>query len=247
MKVIRAGLHAATCSFRYPHFLVGRQPTYDVPPPSTILGLVAAALGQVEVPIGDLRFGYRFHAKSRVDDLEHQHKLLVKQGKRTTSAEIKVEPVKREMLCFADLTLYLASPSLHEQLHRAFRSPAFALSLGRSQDLAEVTGVESIELQEAPSAYYEGTLLPFTWRPGTPRGVTALLPHRIGPPPEREPVFERYIVVRERVYAGARGETRSEGRVITAYAAIPTKHWIDPTTEADGDSRLGVVLHAWAS
>lgn len=247
MKAVRARLLATTCSFRFPHFLVGRQPTYDVPPPSTIHGLVAAALGRLlEPPSADLRFAYRFHAAARVDDLEHQHKLLVKHGKRTTSAEIKVEPVRREVLCFATLDLYLASPSLHDELLRAFRSPAFALSLGRSQDLAEMAQVEAIDLEPASSAYYEGTLLPFSWRPATPRGITALLPHLIGPPPEREAVFQRYIVLRERVYAGA-NPSKSEGRVIAPDPAVPTTHSVDPTTEPDGDARLGLAFHAWAS
>src|SRR5437016_4523382 len=71
-KVARITIEAPVASFRYPHFLVGRQPSYDMPPPSTIYGHIASAMGELPDP-SKIRFGYHFTSVSRTSDLEHQH------------------------------------------------------------------------------------------------------------------------------------------------------------------------------
>ena len=50
MRVAKVRILAPTASFRYPHFLVGKQITYSMPPPSTIYGHVASAVGQLPPP-----------------------------------------------------------------------------------------------------------------------------------------------------------------------------------------------------
>src|SRR6266849_4135298 len=72
MLVAKVCVHAPITSFRYPHFLVGRQVTFDMPPPSTIYGHLASALGGWPDP-GPLRFAYSFTFVSKGSDLEHQH------------------------------------------------------------------------------------------------------------------------------------------------------------------------------
>ena len=50
MRVLRVLIEAPVTSFRYPHFLIGRQITYDMPPPSTIYGHVMSAVGRLLPP-----------------------------------------------------------------------------------------------------------------------------------------------------------------------------------------------------
>src|SRR5215469_12194740 len=72
MRVLRVVLEAPVCSFRYPHFLVGRQVSFDMPPPATIYGHIASVLGDYTDP-SSFRFAYRFTTLGKADDLEHQH------------------------------------------------------------------------------------------------------------------------------------------------------------------------------
>ena len=255
LSCVRATIEAPTCSFRYPHFLVGRQPTYDHPPPSTLRGLLAGALGEVQAPPG-LQLGTWFQCQGRVDDLEHQHKLKVKWNKKgEVKGDLEVEPVLREALVFPRLELYVASThtaawgELRSALLQALRAPAFALSLGRSQDLASCLDVREVELVAAASAYYESTLLPFAWRPVVPRGVTAFLTRSIGPAPARETSFARYVLITDRVYAGLPEDApAAPGRRIGSSDQVPQLHWVDPQPAKDDRAASpppgrGVVFH----
>ena len=49
MKVAKIGILAPVVSFRYPHFLVGKQVSYVMPPPSTIYGHIASAVGSFRI------------------------------------------------------------------------------------------------------------------------------------------------------------------------------------------------------
>jgi CRISPR-associated protein Cas5t len=239
-RVAKVTVEAPVVSFRYPHFLIGRQPTFDMPPPSTIFGHVASALGHW--PRQPLRFAYAFRKRSRAQDLEHQHIIQrakgkfpgnvpdplwrppePTKGKKLTkkqlepavlqkSTEATVQPHTRDFLFDVTLELYLDPPELAD----AFRSPVFTVVLGRSQDLASVRRVEVVDLEFADIGYVEHTILPGRLRRQLPWGVTTLMPRYIGPPPERNPSFEPYIVLQDRIYVGAaakgaRGFLKIEG------------------------------------
>ena len=78
--VAKVTIEAPVVSFRYPHFLIARQPTFVMPPPSTIFGHVAkAALG--EWPAKPLHFAYSFRCDGRARDLEHQQIISRTSGK----------------------------------------------------------------------------------------------------------------------------------------------------------------------
>jgi CRISPR-associated protein Cas5t len=190
MEVLRIEVEAPACSFRYPHFLVGRQLTFDMPPPATIYGHIASAIGDFP-DARKLRFAYRFTSAGKVDDLETQH--IVKRGKPP-----EPQPVRRQFLFDAHLTLYLEAP----ELEPFFREPRFPVVLGRSQDLACYSAIEIVTLEAAEHGYYEHTILPADYRRRTGRGVTVLMPSYIAPPPMREPEFRAFIVLAERIYSG---------------------------------------------
>lgn len=264
-RIAKVTIEAPVVSFRYPHFVIGRQPTFDMPPPSTIFGHIASALG--EWPAAAVRFAYAFRARGRGSDLEHQHiisrasgKLPVdivdpawsppqpKPGKRLTkkeqtprllgkTTEAVVQPHSRDFLFDVELELYLESA----EMAAAFRSPTFAVVLGRSQDLASVRRVELIDLEPAETGYVERTILPAELRNRLPWGVTTLMPKYIGPPPERDALFAPYIVINDRIYyvPGSGGESRT---FITIHND-PIAWYCDPTTPEDTGGRRLLWFH----
>src|SRR5579863_521116 len=102
MRVARVTVHAPVTSFRYPFFVTGRQPTFDIPPPSTVHGHCASALGAWPDP-RQFFFGIYFSFRARAGDLEHQHitealggsriRIPVADGALRATTGITVQPV----------------------------------------------------------------------------------------------------------------------------------------------------------
>jgi CRISPR-associated protein Cas5t len=246
MEVLRVQLEAPVCSFRYPHFLVGRQLTFDMPPPATVYGHVASALGEFPDP-ATYRFAYRFTATGKGDDLENQH-IIVPGGSRPfaiagrafpSSTNATIQPTHREFLFGCRLTLYIQPPDLAD----AFQNPRFAVVLGRSQDLAFYTHVEVVNLLSADRGYYEDTILPADYRRRTSRGVTVLMPRYIGPPPRREASFDRYIVLRERIYDGPGIDLGT--RHVVRIADERNEVLVDPGSEEWHGAHRAVAFHSF--
>lgn len=244
MRALRVEVEAPVCSFRYPHFLVGRQLSFDMPPPSTIFGHVASALGEWPDP-ASLRFAYRFAVLGKGEDLENQHIVVPATGRFEADGEnhpkaldATVQPAKREFLLGAQLLLYLDRPDLAE----AFVTPRFPVVLGRSQDLACYTKVEQVTLERSDRAYFEHTILPFEFRRRTGRGLTVLMPRYVGPPPLREADFDRFIVLRDTVYHLPHGEgDRFGSRQMVHPDDTPLELWVDP----DSPERSGMHRAVW--
>jgi CRISPR-associated protein Cas5t len=247
MRVARVVLHAGVASFRHPFFVTGRQPSAEMPPPSTIHGLCASAAGRWPDPVGFV-FGMHFTYRSRCVDLEHQHlitalsaktRLLVPAdggGVRATT-EVGIQPVQRDFLFDCTLTLYLPA-----EMGPAFRAPVFPLVLGRSQDLAAVCSVDAVELDRPGKARLEHTLLPRSYRPCIPFGATVLLSRHIGPPPQRTASFAQYICLSRGDHV-VFGEDGAESRAVLQ---VPGVTWDDLWTDSghrddDGNPR-GVFM-----
>ncbi len=250
LPAIRVTVEAPVTSFRYPHFLIGRQMTYDMPPPSTIYGHIASALGEPPDP-RSFQFGFHFRFAGRCSDLEHQHiitaggKAFTFSGKKyPTSIQATVQPHLRDFLFKARLVLYLSRP----EWAAAFRSPAFCVILGRSQDLASISAVDEIELEERDGAYFEHTLLPFTYRPFVALGTTTLMPRWIEAPPERQAHFDRFIALhRERLFAGSY-DNPEQIAVSKRMLSQPEqcRWWVDTDTPFEQGVQRGVVFHSCA-
>lgn len=245
MKVAKITIEAPVASFRYPHFLIGRQISYDMPPPSTIYGHIASAAGDWIDP-ARVRFAYQFHFESRGSDLEHQH-IITKGGsafnvfgrKHDAVVNGKVQPHLRDFLYGCQLTLYVEPAELAE----AFRSPVYCVILGRSQDLARIVSVEELELVEAKGGYIEKTLLPFAMRKYTGRGVTVLMPRYITPPPEREPYFDQYIVLHDSIFAGKVDTSLPR---LLQYDTEPENRWMtDPASPVREGVRRCLIFHTF--
>lgn len=176
-SVVRIEVAGAVTSFRYPHFTQGIHPTFELPPPSTIYGLIAAAVGDWFDPIG-WEFGYHFaHEGKFVDYKEHLH----------YEDPIQPMPVNRELLFNPRLTLYLAHDDVTaEQIIATFQRPYYTLSLGRSQDLVCVKRAEVVTLNRVDEGVFDRTLLPLFMAPRLNRATVAL-------------TLARYIDARRRV------------------------------------------------
>lgn len=247
LEVLKVELEGITTSFRYPHFLVGRQPSLPLPPPATIFGHIASALGEYPDP-ADLRFAYTFSCKSRVDDLETQQIL----GVSTRKWDAKFGAIKnleggsgpglRQLLLWPKLTLYISStnPQLYYQ---AFREPRYAVVLGRSQDLATYTRVELVDLVSSDEGYFENTILPNRYRDLTNAGVLTQMARYINPEDRRVVDWEMYLTLetpKRVLYTSS--DPASRNRTDTIFAEqgqLP--FWIDPHTEVK-NGRQRIVL-----
>lgn len=238
MNVLRLTLEGDLTSFRYPLTMVGRQLSYDMPPPTTIYGHVCSALGEWVDP-RSFQFAYTFTFAARFDDLEHVHALKITSGKlpNTTlpkSVEGEINPHRRELLFRPRLTLYLTRPDWLD----AFRSPAYPVVLGRSQDLCAYTDVRVVTLRQQPRAYFEHTLIPFEYPLKFPQGIVVNMPKWLDPAKNRAPRFARYVVLRQRVAA-------DDERLI-AFGTPPDSFWVDPDSPSDDQGRQrALVFHQW--
>lgn len=136
-------------------------------------------------------------------------------------------PFKRELLFHPRLTLYINRPDWEP----AFQSPKYMVVLGRSQDLFTYTRVSTVELHKADKAYFEHTILPFSRNRQTHRGYAVLLPRYLDYQRNRQPVFERYFVIKERV--------ESKDFVWFGEQA-QQEYWVDPETPEVNGAYRGV-------
>ncbi len=243
MQVLKVELAGMTTSFRYPHFLVGRQPSLPLPPPATIYGHISSALGGWPDP-ASLRFGYTFTHGGAVDDLESQHIVGASSGKFKNypkNLEGNINPTYRQVLIQPRLTLYLTAPDL-ESYKKAFRQPRYAVVLGRSQDLATYTEVNEITLEQSENGYFEGTILPGEFRDRTNAGVLIQMPRFINPQERREVDWEMYMALEKRIFTSAdQAVTRRGAKVWNGPA---NEGWlVDPTSPLKDGLRRIVYLH----
>lgn len=241
MQALRIEVVGDVTSFRYPHFMWGVQPTFEMPPPATIYGHICSAVGEWIPPEG-LRFAYHFTHEGKFNDLEHIHagwdekptmvKQLRKQGYSdiSTYGESTVTPFQRELLFHPRLTLYLD----RLDLEAAFRSPRYVVVLGRSQDLCSYppNAVQIVRLEQRDAAYYEHTLLPLEMGTATRRGVAVMMPRYVDYQQRRHPTFAQYLMLNERVLP-------KDMQTIGTVQPV----WCDPTTPQQSGYNRAVVWH----
>lgn len=146
MEIFRIDISSWTSSFRYPNLISGYQPTLEVPPISTVLGILNAAAGRYLVH-SDIKIGYYFQFESKAIDLETIYQIEAKDG-HPSNNNVKSNVMKREFLFNNSLSIYLEN----ETLVSYFREPVFQLLLGRSNDLATIDNIKKISLDKVENA-----------------------------------------------------------------------------------------------
>ncbi|MCL4830653.1 MAG: type I-B CRISPR-associated protein Cas5 [Caldilinea sp.] len=235
MRVLKVVAEGVTTSFRYPHFMQQIHPSFPMPPPATIYGHICSALGEWFDPTG-VQFAYQFTHQGQVRDVEHIIVLTPSSGKLPDAKvpkvlEGNVNPFKREMFFRPQLVLYINRP----EWLSAFRSPRYAVSLGRSQDLFTYTSVEVVELARSERVYIGHTLVPHKMALQIGRGVTVLMPRFLDYENNRRPTFERYFVVQDQVQV-------PNGSLLQFDHLSYGPFWIDPTAPAFRGLPLGLVF-----
>lgn len=237
MRVLKITAEGLTTSFRYPYYMIGVQPTYEMPPPATLYGHIASALGEWFDPRG-VRFAVRFSYLRKHVELETTYILSASGGSLKgfsgvpKTLEGEANPLKREILFFPRLVLYLNRP----EWESAFRSPRYAACLGRSQDLIAYRQIETLDLPEVQSAYFENTLLPYDFVRFTAAGHSVLMPRWLDISRRRHPAFERYLILQRRVH--------TRDLILPPNAALPPIY-ADPSEPRLQDDPLGLVFHSW--
>ena len=158
MELYTIDIRSWTASFRYPNLISGIQPTLEVPPISTVLGLINAAAGQY-IDHQKISIGYYFEYKGKEMDLETIYMMDTdSQGKPNNKAKSNV--IKREFLFENFLRIYTPD----EAIVNYFKSPVYPLVLGRMNDLASVdyAKIEKKNLSEVEKAdKIKGQIIPF--------------------------------------------------------------------------------------
>ncbi len=131
MEYFKIEITSWTASFRYPNLISGFQPTLEVPPMSTVLGLINAASGSYQ-KYDQLKIGYYFEYEAKCIDLETIYQMDGKNG--TTSNQAKSNVIRREFLYNSILNIYLTD----ENIVSFFTHPVYPIVLGRMNDLASV-------------------------------------------------------------------------------------------------------------
>ena len=236
MEVLKVVAEGLTTSFRYPHFMQGVHPSYEMPPPATIYGHICSALGEWFEPAG-VEFAIHFTFQAIAEDLEHIHVLTPATGKmpgRTDpkALEGQVNPFRRTLLFRPKLILYLNRP----EWKPFFLSPRYPVCLGRSQDLFTYTQITEVKLFQTSNVYFEHTLAPYSFARRSGTGVVVLMPRFLDYSQHRFPTFGRYVVLRRRVFA------KDFLRMADEPAPL---YWADPTAEVVDGNYLGLNFHTW--
>jgi len=231
MRVLKVMAEGLTTSFRYPHFIQQVHPSFPLPPPATIYGHVAGALGYWFDPTG-VQFAYHFVYAAKVRDIEHTIILKPVGGKLESTSipralEGNVNPFYREIFFFPRLTLYLNRP----EWEAAFRSPRYAVQLGRSQDLFTYSSVQVVDLQQASNAYFEHALLSHSFGRHTSQGFAVTMPRYLDYARNRYPHFATYFAVEERV---------DSSQFLWFGEAPAGEYWVDPATPQIRGAHRGV-------
>lgn len=218
LEVVRVVVEGEITSFRYPHFVQGVQPTYEMPPPSTIYGHLCNATGQFE-PQADIAFALHFTFEGKFRDLEYLYFEV---------PYIQPNPFTRELLYKPRLTLYIA-PARYQA---AFERPIYPVSLGRSQDLMSYTEVKSVTLRRAARAYLEHTLVPAEYAPRFRRTVAVTMAKFIDR--ARQPTWGKYAMLKERVFY-----PDEDDPFASSYEPV----WIDPESPQIDGLHRGLIFH----
>lgn len=155
MKVFAIDISSWTASFRYPNLISGFQPTLEVPPISTILGMINAAAGSYQNFQG-MKIAYYFEYTGKDVDLEAIYQIGSDKG--APSKKAKTNVIRREFLSDVRLRLYLSDEIIIKYLEK----PYYSLLLGRMNDLASINSIKEIELfRKSFADKLRGQIIPF--------------------------------------------------------------------------------------
>jgi len=159
MYLFKLKAFAVTASFRIPESHTFQQ-TLPLPPITTLIGLVGAAVGlQFKEAIkfredNDLRLGIIGTNQGEFRDLWKYHKIK--------ASQVISDVLVREYLTNFEMSLYVGSQrdDIVKYVRESFLSPCYALSAGNSDDLLKIQRVGEIKnTDEVPLLEFKNTVL----------------------------------------------------------------------------------------
>jgi CRISPR-associated protein Cas5t len=155
ISALHVHFEGLTASFRHPLTISGGQISTPQPSYSNLLGIISACAGYVIKP-KDTKLGFEFYCNSFDHELERSARLVVDE-----KGNLKPHPkgqgiYSRQVYWRPRLDLYLTNTSFK----KIFESPVSTPCFGRSQDIAWITFVKEIELEQKRRGRIRPTLLP---------------------------------------------------------------------------------------
>jgi CRISPR-associated protein Cas5t len=158
-NVFKIEISTWTSSFRYPNIISGFQPTLEVPPLSTVLGLINATAGKY-LDFNQQEIGYYFEYGTKAIDVEILYQVdKISKDKPFPSLRATSNVIKREFLTDCKLVVYTEN----ELICNYLLNPVYPVLLGRSSDLAQVRFLGKIETMSCVenAAKIKGQIVPF--------------------------------------------------------------------------------------
>jgi hypothetical protein len=156
MQALHVRLEALSAAYPYPFLKSGTLLTLPAPPFSSVLGNLSACAGRSVGP-AETQIGLEFESVSKAHDLERTQRLRMDTKTGRLAANPEQGLALRQFHVHPSLDLYLTALDLE----RCFYSPAAVPCLGRSQDVAWIRFVRTIDLDPAKTGVLGATLVPF--------------------------------------------------------------------------------------
>ncbi len=159
IKLIKIKVHGITNSFRIPFHMTVHD-TLTLPPKTTIIGMLGAALGYSRTDqnlialYNDTYIGVLGFSNARYYDLMSIYKL---------KSEVQKGQLQRQINYGNSYTIYIENSKNLDEIYEALKNPVYALSLGKSHEIIDISEISRIEKDTIESDYVivSNTIVPF--------------------------------------------------------------------------------------
>jgi len=172
MKFLRIKCSGCLNSFRQPDFHTYHK-TLPLPPKTTVAGMIGSALGISPDSVNDewlqnnrFQMGIVGKSNGKANDLwqirKYESKQIAAYKKGSQLTPYKTAVIVRELLYDSEFTLYLhfGNDADFELIFNSLYNPAWALSLGREDELILIQEIKQIDLEEKADVSFSNTVIP---------------------------------------------------------------------------------------
>src|SRR5690606_9662329 len=173
MQFIRIKASGCLNSFRQPDFHTYHK-TLPLPPKTTVAGMIGSALGIGPKVVNDqwlkterFQMGIVGKAKGKANDLwqirKYETKQIAAYNKGDKDTPYKTAVIIRELLYNSEFIIYLSfkDETDFDLVFQKLQNPAWALSLGREDELINIKEITKVDLEEQSDVTFQNTVLPY--------------------------------------------------------------------------------------
>jgi CRISPR-associated protein Cas5t len=154
-KVLEIRFSGWTATPRMPFILSGNALCMPTPSYSLVLGIIGCCLGRL-VSSDEVKIGFEYSYDAVAKDLETRQRLEY-DGKKVKKHSKGTDAYLREFHTFPKLIVWVN----RTDWKKYFISPVGTPSLGRSQDILKIEGVNEINISPVEEGEISGCMLPF--------------------------------------------------------------------------------------